>query len=90
MSNKVDLIICVQKKLGISKADAERAVNAVIECKKLLVKKHKTLQLIGLGTYKVVHRKARLGVNPKTGEKIKIKPSKSVKFIPGKAFKSTL
>jgi nucleoid DNA-binding protein len=35
-------------------------------------------------------RKARAGVNPKTGEKIKIKSSKTVKFVPGKAFKELL
>jgi DNA-binding protein HU-beta len=46
--------------------------------------------LIGFGTFKVVNRKARLGVNPKTGEKIKIKASKTVKFSVGKDLKSKL
>ena len=52
--------------------DAERAVNAVIDGIKAGVKKSKTVQLIGFGTFKVASRKARTGVNPKTGEKIKI------------------
>ncbi len=88
--NKVELISAVQKSLGSSKADAERAVNAVIDGVKAGVKKTKTVQLIGFGTFKVATRKARTGVNPKTGEKIKIKASKTVKFQAGKALKEIL
>ena len=85
--NKVELIIAVQKTLGTSKADAERAVNAVVNGITAGVKKTKNVQLIGFGTFKVASRKARIGVNPKTGEKIKIKASKTVKFAAGKSVK---
>lgn len=87
--NKVELVASVQKTLGgdISKAEAERAVNAVIEGIKAGLKKTKQVQLIGFGTFKVAARKARKGINPKTGESIKIKASKSVKFVAGKALK---
>lgn len=88
--NKVELVVAVQKKLESSKADAERAVNAVIDSIKLGVKKTKTVQLIGFGTFKIANRKARKGVNPKTGESIRIKASKSVKFSAGKQFKELL
>ena len=88
--NKVELVTSVQKSLGSSKADAERALNAVIDGIKSGIKKTKTVQLIGFGTFKVGNRKARIGVNPKTGAKIKIKASKVVKFSAGKAFKSSL
>ncbi len=90
--NKVELVEAVQKSLGkeTSKAEAERAVNAVIDAIKVGVKKTKTVQLIGFGTFKVASRKARTGVNPKTGDKIKIKASKTVKFGAGKAFKASL
>ncbi|TSA29503.1 MAG: HU family DNA-binding protein [Verrucomicrobiaceae bacterium] len=88
--NKVELVTAVQKTLGSSKADAERAVNAVVDGIKLGIKKTKNVQLIGFGTFKVGNRKARTGVNPKTGEKIKIKASKVVKFSAGKAFKGAL
>ena len=90
MSNKVELVAAVQKTLGpnTSKAEAERAVNAVLDGIKLGVKKTKSVQLIGFGTFKVAARKARVGVNPKTGEKIKIKASKTVKFVAGKALKA--
>ncbi len=88
--NKVELVAAVQKSLDSSKADAERAVNAVIDGIKAGIKKTKTVQLIGFGTFKVATRKARTGVNPKTGAKIKIKASKGVKFSAGKAFKGIL
>jgi nucleoid DNA-binding protein len=90
--NKVELVAAVQKNLGsdASKAEAERAVSAVIDAIKAGVKKTKQVQLIGFGTFKVATRKARKGINPKTGESIKIKASKSVKFVPGKAFKSII
>jgi nucleoid DNA-binding protein len=90
--NKVELVEAVQKTLGkeTSKAEAERAVNAVIDSIKVGVKKTKTVQLIGFGTFKVASRKARMGVNPKTGAKIKIKASKTVKFVAGKAFKDSI
>jgi DNA-binding protein HU-beta len=90
--NKAELILAVQKSLGkeASKACAERAVDAVVEGIKGGLKKSKSVQLIGFGTFKVVNRKARIGVNPKTGEKIKIKASKAVKFATGKDLKSKL
>ena len=90
--NKAALILAVQKSLGgeVSKAEAERALNAVIEGIKVGIKKDKAVQLIGFGTFKVVARKARMGVNPKTGAKIKIKASKVVKFTNGKELKSKL
>ncbi len=90
--NKVELIAAVQKSLGkeATKAEAERALSAVVDSIKMGVKKTKIVQLVGFGTFKVAARKARTGVNPKTGEKIKIKASKSVKFSAGKAFKELL
>ena len=89
--NKAELVEAVQKTLdGVSKAEAERAVSAVIESIKIGLKKTKVVQLIGFGTFKVKERPPRTGVNPKTGEKIKIKKSKTVKFAPGKDLKSKI
>lgn len=90
MSNKVKLVESVQKTLDSSKADAERAVNAVIDGIKAHLKKSKIMQLVGFGTFKVVNRKARKGINPKTRQPIKIKASKTVKFGVGKDLKSKL
>ena len=89
--NKAELVIEVQKNLGkdATKASAERAVEAVLEAIKKGIKKDKTgVQLIGFGTFSVTKRAARDGINPKTGEKIKIKASKVVKFKPGAGLKA--
>jgi nucleoid DNA-binding protein len=92
LMNKAELVEAVQKTLGkeTSKAQAERAVEAVVDGIKGGLKKGKPVQLVGFGTFKVAHRKARKGINPKTGQAIKIKPSKSVKFSAGKDLKSKL
>ena len=90
--NKADLVAEVQKSLGAdtSKAAAERALEAVLEGIKKGVKKDKAVQIIGFGTFSVAKRAARQGVNPQTGEKIKIKASKSVKFKAGAGLKAIL
>ncbi|WP_309387504.1 HU family DNA-binding protein [Cerasicoccus frondis] len=91
--NKAELVIEVQKNLGkdATKASAERAVEAVLDAIKKGVKKDKTgVQLVGFGTFAVVKRSARMGVNPKTKERIKIKASKTIKFKPGAGLRSIL
>ena len=90
--NKAELVVEVQKQLGkdTSKAQAERAVDAFIDAIKKGVKKDKAVQLIGFGTFSVTKRAARMGVNPKSGEKIKIAASKTVKFKPGAGLKAVL
>lgn len=87
---KVQLVEAVRKILGSSRADAQRGVNAVLECVKKGIKKDKTVQIAGFGSFTVRKRKARTGRNPQTGEKIKIKASKTVGFKPGKALKESL
>lgn len=90
--NKAELVEKVQKKLGneTSKAAAERSVEAVLEAIKEGIKKDKTVQLVGFGTFNVKKRAARNGVNPKTGEKIKIKASKTVGFKVSSTLKSSI
>ena len=86
--NKGDLIEAVAKEIGGSKAGAEKAVNAVLDNIKKNAKKG--VALVGFGTFSVGSRKARTGRNPQTGETIKIKASKTVRFKAGKAFKDSL
>ncbi|MDR2981067.1 MAG: HU family DNA-binding protein [Puniceicoccales bacterium] len=87
--NKSELVAEVQKLLGseTTKACAERAVEATLAGISAGIKKDKSVQLIGFGTFSVALRAARTGVNPKTKEKIKIKASKSVKFKAGAGLK---
>ncbi len=92
MSNKQDLIAAIQanKEAGLeTKAAAERAVNAVIDAIEDGLKKDGLVQLIGFGTFQVKERSARKGRNPKTGEEIKIKATKTVSFKAGAALKAT-
>ena len=76
--SKAELVAAVQKSLGkeTSSAQADRTVDAVINGIKTGVKKSKSVQLIGFGTFKIATRKARMGVNPKTGAKIKSRPAR--------------
>ena len=82
--NKGELVAEIAKKTGLTKKDAAGAVDATLDTIKKNVKKSVTL--IGFGTFKVVKRKARTGVNPRTGEKIKIPAKNVVKFKAGKGF----
>ena len=88
--NKQDLVDAVAQKLGTSKAGGERAVKAVLCGISEGVKKDKSVQLIGFGTFSVKKRKARTGRNPQTGETIKIKASRTVGFKAGKKLKDSV
>jgi len=90
--NKADLVIAIQRLLGseTTTVQAKKALAAFLEGIKTGIKKKKRVQLIGFGTFKVANRKARTGINPKTQEKLKIKASKSVRFVCGKALKASL
>ncbi len=88
--NKSELIEKIASEADLSKAEAERALNATTDTIQKALKKGDTVQLIGFGSFSVVKRSARQGRNPQTGESIKIKESKGPKFTPGKAFKDAI
>ena len=82
---KVELVKKMAKDAEISEAAAGRALNSFIDgVITTLKKKDGSLTLLGFGAFKKVHRKARKGRNPQTGEIIKIKGKNVVKFTPGK------
>ncbi|MCP4272766.1 MAG: HU family DNA-binding protein [Gammaproteobacteria bacterium] len=85
--NKQELVEAVAKELGTSKAGGERAVNAVLCGISKGVKKDKSVQLIGFGTFSVKKRKARTARNPQTGEPIQVKASRTVGSQVGQKFK---
>jgi DNA-binding protein HU-beta len=87
--NKAELVEHVAKTTKMTKRGAEEAVNATLDGIKKATKKG-GVQIVGFGSFSVVSRKGRMGRNPQTGAPIKIKPSKSVKFRPGKEFKNML
>jgi len=87
---KADLIAEVAAATGLSKKQAEAALESGIEAIKKAVKKEGSFRYPGFGTFTVKERKARIGINPRTQEKIKIKKSKSVSFKPSQQFKGKL
>ena len=88
--NKAQLVEAVAADLGGSGADAQRAVAAVLDGIKNGLKTDGAVSLVNFGTFEVRMRKARTGRNPRTGETIQIKASKSVGFRAGKALKDML
>jgi DNA-binding protein HU-beta len=82
---KAELIEKVANDAGIPKSTAKKAFDSVLDGIKEGVKKrdHK-VTLVGFGTFKNVYRKTRMGRNPQTGEKIKIKGKSVVTFKPSK------
>jgi|TARA_B100001741_G_C15981276_1_gene337866 DNA-binding protein HU-beta len=88
--NKNDLISKVADSSGLSKADANNAVDAVIESIIGAMKSGDDVRLVGFGTFSVANRKASEGRNPRTGEKINIPASRQPKFKAGKGLKEAL
>ncbi len=87
---KQELIDVVADKCDLSKAAAKAAIETVFEEIAKAIKKEKRFQMPGFGTFSVKTRKARTGRNPKTGEEIKIKASKTVGFKPAPTLKEKL
>jgi len=88
--NKADFVASLAEKAELSKADAGRALDAMVETIGKALKKGDTVTLVGFGTFSVRKRAARKGRNPQTGAEIKIKASKSPAFKAGKALKDAI
>jgi len=88
--NKAEFVGAVADSAGLSKVDAGKAVEAMMEVVKKALKKGDTISLVGFGTFAVRKRAARSGRNPRTGQTIKIKASKNPAFKAGKALKDAL
>jgi len=84
---KGDFVTSIIEKTGLTKAESESALNAVLEIIQEEVSAGKKVSMIGFGSFKLTHRAARKGRNPKTGEEIDIKASKSPSFSASKPFK---
>ena len=87
---KGELIASIGKEAKISKASAEKAVNAFTNTVMKALKKGDKLALTGFGTFSVARRRARAGRNPKTGKEIKIPAMRVAKFKAGNSLKSAV
>ncbi len=88
--NKAMLIDKIAKDAGITKSAAATAVESMIDGVTRSLKKNQRVTLVGFGTFGVSKRKARTGRNPQTGETIKIKAKKAVRFKAGKQLDTAL
>lgn len=88
--NKVELVTAMAEKSGLSKTDAEKALNALTGIVEDELKSGGKIQLIGFGTFEVAERSEREGRNPQTGETMTIPGCKMPKFKPGKALKDAV
>ena len=85
---KVELIASVAAEAGMSKKDAEKAVNAALAAITEELKNGGKVSLVGFGTFEVRHRAARKGRNPSTKEEIMIPAAKAPAFKAGKGLKT--
>ncbi len=88
--NKGDLIDRVSVDAGISKAQADRAIDSVLGGITDSLRKGERVTLVGFGTFGVSPRKARKGRNPQTNELMRIPATKGVRFSAGKKLKEVV
>ena len=88
--NKSELINEVARKTGLSRREAEVGVQTMLDLIAKDVAKGGTVTLTGFGTFDVGKRKARSGVNPRTGEAIKIPATKMPRFKPSRSLRNSV
>lgn len=81
--NKTELVDAVAKKAGLTKAQAKEAVDAVLTSVADALAENDKVALLGFGTFSVVEKGERTGINPRTKENITIPARKQVKFKAG-------
>jgi DNA-binding protein HU-beta len=88
--NKAELIDAIASEAKITKADAQKALDAFINATTKALKKGDRVALVGFGTFAVTKRSARKGRNPQTGKEITIPAKKVVRFRPGSELSSSV
>ena len=88
--NKNELIDNLSNKCGMTKADATRSVECVLDCITAELKGGGEVRLVGFGTFSVYQRAATQARNPRTGEPVQIPASTQPKFKAGKALKEAV
>jgi DNA-binding protein HU-beta len=88
--NKTELVAVVAQKAGLTKADAAKAVDGILEAVTETLTAKEEVRIAGFGTFSVAHRKATTGRNPRTGEELQIAASYLPKFKAGKTLKDSV
>lgn len=87
---KAELVELISTKVGLTKADAGRALDAALEGIVEGLKKEGKVTLVGFGTFSAKKRAARTGINPSTKEAIKIPAKTAATFKAGSKLKDAL
>jgi nucleoid DNA-binding protein len=88
--NKSQLIEAVASDSGLTKTDSARVIESLLDTVTRTLRKGDEVNITGFGKFSVVKRAARQGVNPRTGERVKIKASKAPKFSAGASLKQAV
>ena len=88
--NKNDLIAAVASRTGLSKTDTAKAVDAITSSITSALQSGSEVRLVGFGTFRVSHRNATTGRNPRSGERIQIAATNVPRFKSGKALKAAV
>jgi DNA-binding protein HU-beta len=88
--NKAELIEAIADAADLTKADAGRALDGLVDAITAALKKGETVSLVGFGSFVVKERAERQGRNPQTGDSITISAAKIPSFKPGKALKDAV
>jgi len=88
--NKADIINKVHEKIGVTKADAERAVECMIDSVVDSLKRGQEVSIAGLGIFSAKMREARTARNPRTGESIEVPAMRVPKFRAAKGLKDAV
>lgn len=81
--NKAELVAKIAEVAGLSKVDAKKALDATTQVVKEALAEGEKVQLVGFGTFAVIERPARTGINPRTKAKIEVPAKKVAKFKAG-------
>lgn len=88
--NKAELVAQVAGKTGLTKKDVTSVIDSFIETVTDSLSTGEKVVLVGFGTFDVLQRKTRAGINPQTGEKIQIPAKRVPRFRPGKSLKESI
>jgi DNA-binding protein HU-beta len=88
--NRSQLVEAIAADSGLTKTDSSLALESFLSTVSKTLKKGDEVGITGFGKFSVVKRAARQGVNPRTGERVKIKASKAPKFTAGATLKQTV
>ncbi len=88
--NKGELVEAVSDAAGLSRSEASKAVDGILDSITKTLSRGGSVSLVGFGTFSVKSRAARMGRNPRTGEPIQIKASNVPGFKAGKALKDAV